>query len=418
MASTGRFKRFTVVLSMVLLTVTGFAATAHGTGYIVRQYPIALDVVMPKDKAAFKAGENVHVTVKSSGFTGVKIVAKEAATGREEELKAALVKSDGSGSLAPKMWNVPWSTAGKKPGTYTFTVTGLGGAKATPVAKSVTVSVVQPSGPAKITFKEPAAGRQVKPGETVSVAVKASGVDNVEFRVKDLQTGAERVRPNAHVKGTDDYTTSWSAEGSAKGNYRIIARGLGADGQSLAEESVAVSVVEPATHHTITYRKLTPGREVLSGEVVRFTTSAGGLSRLDFDIRDLQTGRMLTSPPLFQFGTEYLIEWRTVGLKGTYQFTARGFGPDGRQVMNYATTLTVTALEPSLQPKGPFHPVPNVVGLTESEALSKLRQAGFGIYPTQFVSTPDAGKWGKVIGQSLSAGTVSKDPLMIAVGRK
>ena len=84
MASTGRFERFTVVLAMMLLAVTGFAGVSHGTGFIVGQYPIALDVVMPKDKAAFKAGESVHVTVKSSGFTGVKIVAKDTATGREE----------------------------------------------------------------------------------------------------------------------------------------------------------------------------------------------------------------------------------------------------------------------------------------------------------------------------------------------
>ena len=131
---------------------------------------------MPKDKASFKAGESVPVMIKSSGFTGVKIVAKDTATGREEELKATLVKSEGSGDLAPKMWNASWPTAGKKPGSYAFTVTGLGGSKATPVAKSVTFSVVQPSGPAKITFKEPAGGRQVKAGETVTVSVTATGV--------------------------------------------------------------------------------------------------------------------------------------------------------------------------------------------------------------------------------------------------
>lgn len=418
MVSKSRFGKFAIVFAAVMVTVTGFSGVSHGTGFIVGQHKIALDIVMPKDKAAFKAGENVHVTVKSSGFTGVKIVAKNTATGAQEELTATLVKSEGSGSLAPKAWDALWPTAGRKPGLYAFTVTGLGGDKATPVAKTVTISVVQPSGPAKISFKDPAGGRQVKPGETVNIAVTATGVHRVEFFIKDLQTGAEKMRPSAHPSGSDEYRSSWFAEGQKQGSYQIIARGFGADGRKAAEESVTLSVIEPAAHHTITYRKLTPGREVLSGEVVRFTTSTGGLSRLDFNIRDLQTGRMLTSPPLLQLGTEYLIAWRTVGLKGKYQFTARGFGPDGRQVMDYATTLTVTALEPSLQPKAPSHPVPNVVGLTESEALSKLRTAGLGIYPTQFISTPDSGKWGKVIGQSLSAGTVSMDPIMIAVGQK
>jgi hypothetical protein len=54
---------------VVLLVVTGYAGVSHGTGFIVGQHTIALDIVMPKDKAAFKAGESVYVTVKSSGFT-------------------------------------------------------------------------------------------------------------------------------------------------------------------------------------------------------------------------------------------------------------------------------------------------------------------------------------------------------------
>jgi hypothetical protein len=197
---------------------------------------------MPKDRASFKAGESVPVMIKSSGFTGVKIVAKDTASGREEELKATLVKSEGSGDLAPKIWNASWPTAGKKPGSYAFTVTGLGGSKATPVAKSVTFSVVQPSGPAKITFTEPAGDRQVKAGETVNVAVKASGVTRVEFFIKDLQTGTEKIRASAHKPGSDEYSTTWFSEGLAKGIYRIIARGLGADGKKLAEESVTMTV--------------------------------------------------------------------------------------------------------------------------------------------------------------------------------
>jgi hypothetical protein len=242
MVSKSRFGKFAIVFAAVMVTVTGFSGVSHGTGFIVGQHKIALDIVMPKDKAAFKAGENVHVTVKSSGFTGVKIVAKDTATGAQEELKATLVKSEGSGSLAPKAWDALWPTAGRKPGSYAFTVTGLGGDKATPVAKTVTISVVQPSGPAKITFTEPAGGRQVKAGEDVRVVVKASGVSKVDFFVKDLQAGTEKPRPSAHAAGSDSYSTSWSTQGLQKGTYQIIARGLGTDGKKLAEESVTLTV--------------------------------------------------------------------------------------------------------------------------------------------------------------------------------
>lgn len=340
MASKSRSGKFAVVLAAVVLTVTGFAAMAYGTGYIVGQYPIALDVVTPKDQSAFKTGESVTVTVKSSGFTGVKVVAKEAATGREEELRAALVKSEGSGSLAPKMWNAPWSTAGKTPGTYTFTVTGLGGAKAAPVAKSVTVSIIQPSGPAKITFQEPAGGRQVKPGETVSVAVKASGVDKVEFRVKDLQTGAERGRPNAHVQGTEDYTTSWSAEESAKGNYRIIARGLGTDGKKLAEESVTVSVVEPGAPAHIKITTPSEGAQFQLGSSVAIAAQASGVTTLRFLAKHLQTGTTFFIPDLPKQNMAF---WNTNGLRqGTYQILAVGFDAGGRKNAEASVIITIT----------------------------------------------------------------------------
>lgn len=242
MASNSLSGKFAIVFAAVMVAVAGFAGVSHGTGFIVGQYPIALDVVMPKDKAVFKAGESVHVTVKSSGFTGVKIVAKDTATGAQEELKATLVKSEGSGNLAPKVWDAPWPTAGKKPGSYTFTVSGLGGDKPAPVTKSVTISVVQPSGPAKISFTEPAGGRQVKAGEEVYVAVKASGVSKVQFFIKDLQTGAEKIRSATHTAASDDYTTTWLTAGLQKGNYRIIARGFGPDGKTLAEQSVTMSV--------------------------------------------------------------------------------------------------------------------------------------------------------------------------------
>ena len=39
MASKSRSGKFAVVLAAVVLTVTGFAAMAHGTGYIVGELP-------------------------------------------------------------------------------------------------------------------------------------------------------------------------------------------------------------------------------------------------------------------------------------------------------------------------------------------------------------------------------------------
>jgi hypothetical protein len=304
-----------------MLTVAGFSGVSQGTGYIVGQYPIALDVIVPKDKASFKAGESVPVMIKSSGFTGVKIVAKDTTTGREEELKATLVKSEGSGDLAPKTWNASWPTAGKKPGSYAFTVTGLGGSKATPIAKSVTFSVVQPSGPAKISFKEPTTGRQVKAGEDVYVSVKASGVNKVEFYIKDLQTGAEKIRSALHGSASDDYTTTWLTAGLQKGNYQIIARGLGADGKVMTESSVTMTIT-------------------------------GG------------------APPL----------------------------------------TSQAAAKPVV--------VPNVVGMSEYQAVVTLDKAGLKINPAKYVSTSKQAYWGKVVEQSIKAGTQTADPVTITVGQK
>jgi len=321
MVSTRRFEKFVNAFAIVMLIVAGISGVSHGTGYIVGQHAMALDVIMPKDQASFKAGESVPVMIKSSGFTGVKIVAKDTTTGREEELKATLVKSEGSGDLAPKMWNASWPTAGKKPGSYAFTVTGLGGSKASPVAKSVTFSVVQPSGPAKITFKEPAGGRQVKAGESVTVSVTATGVHRMEFSVKDQQTGSEKIRPSAHLAASDEFRTSWSTEGLAKGSYRIIARGFGQDGKKLAEESVTMTVT-------------------------------GG------------------APPL----------------------------------------TSQAAAKPVV--------VPNVVGMSEYQAVVSLDKAGLKINPAKYVSTSKQAYWGKVVEQSIKAGTQTADPVTITVGQK
>lgn len=321
MASFRCFGRFAIVLGVILLIVGGFSSSAHAVGQIVGTYKISLEVLMPKDNAAFKVGENVHLTVSTSGLTGVKVTVKDASTGREEELKASVVKSEGASSLAPKVWDAPWPTAGKKPGTYLFTVRGVSGSTLTPTTKTVTVSVAPPSGPAKITFREPAGGRQIKAGETVNVAVKAAGVNKVEFFIKDLQTGAEKIRSSAHIIGSDDYTTTWSTEGLQKGSYQIIARGLGPDGKKLAEEAV---------------------------------------------------------------------------------------------------TMTVTGGAPALPPASATKPVvvPDVVGMMEYQAVGALDKAGMKINPTKYVFTPRQDTWGRVIGQSLRAGTNATEPISLTVGQR
>jgi hypothetical protein len=312
---------FAIVFAAMLLLAGGFSSSAHAVGQIVGTYKIALEVLMPKDNAAFKVGENVHLTVSTSGFTGVKVTVKDAASGREEEVKASVVKSEGSSPMAPRIWDAPWPSAGKKPGTYLFTVRGVSGNTVAPATKTVTISVVQPSGPAKITFREPAGGRQVKAGESVNVAVKASGVNKVDFFIKNLQTGTEKIRSSAHVTGSDDYTTTWSTEGLEKGSYQIIARGLGVDGKSLAEESV---------------------------------------------------------------------------------------------------TMTVTGGTTALPPASTAKPVvvPDVVGMMEYQAVVALDKAGMKINPTKYVFTPREDTWGKVVGQSIRAGTNATEPISLTVGRR
>ena len=321
MASISLWGRFAIFFAVILMLAGGFSSASHATGQIVGTYKMSLEVLTPKDNAAFKVGENVHLNVSTSGFTGVKVTVKDAATGREEELKAAVVKSEGTGTLATKTWDAPWPTAGKKPGTYLFTVTALGGNNAAPMAKSVTISVVQPSGPAKITFKEPAGGRQVKAGEDVYVSVKASGVNKVEFYIKNLQTGAEKIRSALHGSASDDYTTTWLTAGLQKGNYQIIARGLGADGKVMTESSVTMTIT-------------------------------GG------------------APPL----------------------------------TSQAATKPVV--------------VPNVVGMSEYQAVVTLDKAGLKINPAKYVSTSKQAYWGKVVEQSIKAGSQTANPVTITVGQK
>ena len=84
------FGRFALAFVVMLLGVTGAAETSHGKAEIAGTYKMSLELVMPKEGTAFKVGENVFVTITSSGFTGVKVTAKDTATGREEELKASV----------------------------------------------------------------------------------------------------------------------------------------------------------------------------------------------------------------------------------------------------------------------------------------------------------------------------------------
>ena len=321
MVSSRVWGRFAIDFAAMLLLAGGFSSSAHAVGQIVGTYKIALEVLMPKDNAAYKAGEEVAVVVRSSGFTGVKVTVKDTATGREEELKASLVKTEGTGSSAPKTWNTSWPTTGRKPGTYVFSVTGVSGSQAAPSTKSVTISVVQLSGPAKITFQEPAGGRQVKAGEEVAISLKAEGVSNVTLYIKDLQKGTEKERTAAHGTGTGNYMSSWSTEGLQKGSYQIIARGFGPDGKKLAEESVTMTV-------------------------------AGGATVL---------------PPA-----------------------------------SAAKTVVV----------------PNVIGMTEYDAVIALDKAGLKLNPSKYVSMPKPNTWGKVVDQSIKAGTKTAEPIFLTVGQK
>lgn len=314
-------RKIVLVVALLMLGVAGYAATSHAYGEVVGTYKMSLDLLFPKDGTSYKVGEQVSVSVKSSGYTGVKVMVKNQATGAEEELKVNLVQSEGTSQLSPKVWGGPWPTAGKQPGQYLFTVKGLVGNTVAPTGKTVTVSVVQPSGPAKLSFTEPAGGRQVKAGDKVNVIVKAQGVNKVEFFIRDLQSGVEKPRSIAHVQGSDVYSTTWSTEGLQKGNYQVIARGFGADGKKIVEESF---------------------------------------------------------------------------------------------------TMTITGGAPALLPAGAVKTVevPDVVGMTEYEAVTTLDKAGFKINPAQYVFTPKQDTWGRVVGQSLRAGTKATGPITITVGQR
>ena len=82
--------------------------------------------------------------------------------------------------------------------------------------------------------------------------------------------------------------------------------------------------------------------------------------------------------------------------------------------------MTVTGGAPALPPAGAAKPVvvPNVVGMTEYQAVAALDKAGLKIKPAKYVFTPKQDTWGKVIGQSIRAGTKTTEPISITVGQR
>ncbi len=148
--SSARFMRkWVLVFTVVLLVAVGSAGTSHAYGQVVGRYQMSLDVTSPRDGESYRAGDTVHVAARSSGFTGLKVTVKNQATGAEEELKVKLVRSEGTDTLAPKVWDAPWSTEGKKPGQYLITMRAVFGNTVSSTMKTVNVSVIQPSGAVK-----------------------------------------------------------------------------------------------------------------------------------------------------------------------------------------------------------------------------------------------------------------------------
>jgi beta-lactam-binding protein with PASTA domain len=56
--------------------------------------------------------------------------------------------------------------------------------------------------------------------------------------------------------------------------------------------------------------------------------------------------------------------------------------------------------------------------MTEQEAMAALNKAGLKTSPTKYVSTSKQGYWGKVVEQSVKAGTMTAAPVTITIGRK
>ena len=99
-----------------MLIVAGISGVSHGTGYIVGQHTMALDVIMPKDNAAFKVGERRSRHRQVQRFLRREGYREEQATGAEEELKAPSMKSEGTTPSAPRIWKSSGRRRAKKPG--------------------------------------------------------------------------------------------------------------------------------------------------------------------------------------------------------------------------------------------------------------------------------------------------------------
>jgi hypothetical protein len=107
--------------------------------------------------------------------------------------------------------------------------------------------------------------------------------------------------------------------------------------------------------------------------------------------------------------------WPTEGKKpGKYLFTVNGLAG------NKGTPTTKTVNVSVVQPPGTVKTieVPNVVGMTEYEAVTTLDKAGLKINPAHYVFTPKQDTWGRVIGQSVRAGTKATEPVIITVGQR
>jgi hypothetical protein len=118
---------------------------------------------------------------------------------------------------------------------------------------------------------------------------------------------------------------------------------------------------------------------------------------------------------------EFRTSWSTEGQqKGNYQIIARGFGQDGKKLAEESVTMTVTGGAPPLTPQAAAKPVvvPNVVGMSEYQAVVTLDKAGLKINPAKYVSTSKQAYWGKVVEQSIKAGSQTANPVTITVGQK
>jgi beta-lactam-binding protein with PASTA domain len=95
-------------------------------------------------------------------------------------------------------------------------------------------------------------------------------------------------------------------------------------------------------------------------------------------------------------------------------------GPDGKKLAEEAVTMTVTGGAPALPPASAAKPVvvPDVVGTMEYQAIGALDKAGMKINSTKHIFTPRDDTSGKVIGQSLQAGTNATEPLSLTVGQR